>query len=172
MPAHGRKKASEPKVAKTKKSPKTSPAKAGKPAEPGKAAGPASAADGVSPVKRPAARGKAKSQPDSPRVVHRDGEAFVQGCNVPIWRLEMARRAGSGPPALIAASPGLTPEALDLAFAYARRHKKEFDPLIQMHSGADVPPEDEGDEEDEETFEAELDAMFTEYAQVFRRLAQ
>jgi hypothetical protein len=31
---------------------------------------------------------------------------------------------------------------------------------------------DSGSEEDEETFEAELDALFTEYAQVFRRLAQ
>jgi len=91
---------------------------------------------------------------------------------VPVWRLEMARRAGSAPTALIAVSPGLTPQGLDLAFAYAQEHSTEFDPLIQYHSGASVPPEDEGDEEDEATSEAELDAMFTEYAEVFRRLAQ
>jgi hypothetical protein len=73
---------------------------------------------------------------------------------------------------MIAVFPGLMAKGLDLAFAYARRHKAEFDPLIQLDSGADVAPEDEGDEEDEATFEAELDAMFTEYAQVFRRLAE
>ena len=56
------------------------------------------------------------------------------------------------------------------AIAYAQEHRAEFDPLIRYHSGAEVSPEDEGDEEDEATSEAELDAMFTEYAEVFRRL--
>jgi hypothetical protein len=66
----------------------------------------------------------------------------------------------------------LTQKGLDLAFAYAQEHKAEFDPLIRMQSGEDVPEEDEGDDEDEATFDAELDALFTEYAQVFRRLAE
>src|SRR5262249_4080627 len=149
-------------------------ASAGKPAEPDKAAQPASnaKAKGLSPDKKPDARVKAKSRPDSPRVVHRDGEAFLDEYDIPIWRLEMARRAGATPATLIKLFPGLTPDGLDRAFAYARRHKKEFDPLIQENSGADVPLEDEGDDEDEAAFEAELDAMFTEYAQVFRRLAE
>ena len=66
----------------------------------------------------------------------------------------------------------MTSEGLEVAFAYAQQHKAEFDPLIQLHSGADVPLEDQGDEEDEATAEAELNALFTEYAQVFRRLAE
>jgi len=119
-----------------------------------------------------AANGKADETGKVARLVHRDGVAYVEGCDVPVWRLEMGRRAGSRRAAQIAVSPGLTSQALDLAFAYAQEHSAEFDPLIQYHSGADVPPEDEGDEEDEATFEAELDAMFTEYAEVFRRLAQ
>ncbi len=115
---------------------------------------------------------RTEGQAVEPRLGFRDGVAYLEGCDVPVWRLEMARRAGSGPAALIAVSHGLTPRGLDLAFAYAREHSAEFDPLIQYHSGASVPPEDEGDDENEATFEAELDAMFTEYAEVFRRLAQ
>ena len=76
------------------------------------------------------------------------------------------------PTAQIGAFPSLTPQGLELAYAYAQEHSAEFDPLIQYHSGASVPPEDEGDDEDEATFEAELDAMFAEHAEVFRRLAQ
>ena len=133
---------------------------------------PVFALEGASPVKDSVAMGKAESREDGPRLVFRDGVAYVEGCNLPIWRLEMGRRAGSQPAAQIAVTPGLTPEGLDLAFAYAQEHSAEFDPLIRYHSGADVPPEDEGDDEDDATFEAELDAMFTEYAQVFRRLAE
>jgi hypothetical protein len=116
------------------------------------------------------------SQPDEPgkaaRLVHRDGVAYVEGCDVPVWRLEMGRRAGSGPDAQIGAFPSLTPQGLELAYAYAQEHSAEFDPLIQYHSGASVPPEDEGDEEDEATFEAELDALLERDAELFRRLAR
>jgi hypothetical protein len=115
---------------------------------------------------------KIVSRADSPKIVLRDGVAYLDEYDIPIWRLEMARQAGSDHAALIATSPGLTSEGLDLAFAYAQQHKEEFDPLIKMHSGADVPPEDEGDDEDEATFDAELDALMTENAQVFRRLAE
>ena len=48
----------------------------------------------------------------------------------------------------------------------------EFDPLIQYHSGADVPLEDEGDDEDDATFEADLDALLKRDAELLRRLAQ
>jgi hypothetical protein len=119
-----------------------------------------------------AANGKPDEPTEAARLVLRDGVAYVEGCEVPVWRLEMGRRAGSGPDAQIAVSPGLTRQGLDLAFAYAQEHSAEFDPLIQYHSGASVSPEDEGDDEDEATFEAELDAMFAEHAEVFRRLAQ
>jgi hypothetical protein len=131
-----------------------------------------SRAEGGPPTENSAVSGRADGQAVGPRLVHRDGVAYVEGCDSPIWRLEMARRAGSGPAALIAVSPGLTPQGLDLAFAYAQEHSAEFDPLIQYHSGADVPPEDEGDEEDEAAFEADLEALLTEHAEVFRRLAQ
>ena len=133
---------------------------------------PAFAAEGLSPVKNSVVTTRAESRGDSPRLVFRDSEAFVEGCDLPIWRLEMARRAGCSSASQIKLFPTLTPEGLDLAFAYAQEHSAEFDPLIRYHSGADVPPEDEGDDEDDATFEAELDAMFTEYAQVFRRLAE
>ncbi len=121
---------------------------------------------------KPSQKPKASSETDGPRIVFRDGVAYLNEYDIPIWRLEMARRAGTKAAPLIATSPGLTPEGLDLAFDYARQHKSEFDPLIQLHSGADVPPEDEGEEEDGATFEAELDALLTENAQVFRRLAE
>jgi hypothetical protein len=140
--------------------------------EPGEAAPMVSCADGESPTENSAASGTAEGQAVGPRLVHRDGVAYLEGCDVPVWRLEMGRRAGSGPDAQIKAFPSLTRQGLDLAYAYAQEHRAEFDPLIQYHSGASVPPEDEGDEEDEATFEAELDVMFTEYAEVFRRLAQ
>ena len=115
-------------------------------------------------------------KPDEPgeaaRLVYRDGVAYLEGCDVPIWRLEMGRRAGSGPGAQIAAFPSLTHQGLDLAYAYAREHSAEFDPLIQYHSGASVPPEDEGDDEDEAAFEADLEAMLERDAELFRRLAR
>jgi hypothetical protein len=126
------------------------------------------AADAMTPCRE----AKAGNGPDGPRIVFRDGVAYLDEYDIPIWRLEMGRRAGSSASATIAAFPGLTDEGLDFAFAYAEQHKAEFDPLIKLHSGADVPPEDEGDEEDEATFEAELDALLTENAQVFRRLAE
>jgi hypothetical protein len=54
--------------------------------------------------------------------VHRDAVAYVAGCDIPVWRLEMARRAGSGQAALVAAFPDLTPAGVDVAFAYGRRN--------------------------------------------------
>jgi uncharacterized protein (DUF433 family) len=169
-----RKKSSgEAETAKTTRKPSQgSRAQSGKPAEPDQAAKPPAAAEGASPAKKPAARGKAKSRPDSPRIVFRDGVAYLDEYDIPIWRLEMGRRAGSSPEATIAAFPGLTAEGLDLAFAYAQEHKAEFDPLIRMHSGEDVPEEDEGDEEDEAAFEAELEALLETDAELFRRLAR
>ena len=70
---------------------------------------------------------------------------------------------------MIKVFPGLTPEGLDLAFAYAREHRKEVDALIRDLGPADVPPEDEEDDEDE--YQADLDELFEEYGEVFRRLA-
>jgi uncharacterized protein (DUF433 family) len=104
------------------------------------------------------------------RVVHRDGLAYVEGCDVPIWRLEMARRAGSPPAALLKVFPSLTPEGLDLAFAYAQQNSTEIDAPIRDLGLDDIPPEDEEDDEDE--YRADLDELFEEYGEVFRRLAQ
>jgi uncharacterized protein (DUF433 family) len=105
-----------------------------------------------------------------PRLVHRDGMAYVEGCYVPVWGLERAHRAGSSPAALLKAFPMLTSEGLDLAFAYAQQHREDIDALIRELGPTDVPPEDEKDDEDE--FQADLDEMFEKYGEVFRRLAQ
>jgi hypothetical protein len=170
MPDGGREKANQTK-AKTKKPKQGAKVKDGRPAEADSATKPVSAAKETSSMKKPVATGKAKSQVDRPRLVHRDGLAYVQGCDVPVWRLEMARRAGSGPDALIGASPGLTHPGLELALAYARKHRQEIDALIRVYGPIDPPPEDE-DDEDEAAFEADLDALFAENAEVFRRLAE
>jgi uncharacterized protein (DUF433 family) len=106
----------------------------------------------------------------APRLVHRDGVAYVAGCDIPVWRLEMVRRAGSPPRAMIKVFPGVTPEGLDLAFAYAREHRQEVDALIRELGPADVVPEEE--EDDEAEIQADLDEIFEKYGEVFRRLAQ
>lgn len=112
-----------------------------------------------------------KDNIDSSHLVHRDGVAYVVGCDVPVWRLEMARRAGSGPAALTAAFPGLTLSDVELAFAYARRHRAKFDKVIRRHGASAVPGSDEG-ADDTAAFEAELDTLLDRNAEVFRRLAQ
>jgi uncharacterized protein (DUF433 family) len=167
MPDRGCRKAIAIEEPSMNKPPETFPVPTDKPAE----LDPAFAAEGLSTVKAPVAPGKAESREDGSRLVFRDGEAYVDGCDLPIWRLEMARRAGCSPASQIKLFPTLTPEGLDLAFAYAQEHSAEFDPLIRYHSGADVPPEDEGDDEDDAAFEAELDAMLERDAELFRRLA-
>ena len=137
---------------------------------------------GIHDIKGPASEGASGHSPDAevptsnglegraPRVVHRDGMAYVEGCSVPVWQLERAHRAGSSPAALLRAFPMLTPEGLDLAFAYAEQHREEVDALIRELGPTDVPPEDEEDDEDE--YQADLDEMFEKYGEVFRRLAQ
>jgi uncharacterized protein (DUF433 family) len=112
-----------------------------------------------------------KGEIDSSKLVHRDGVAYVVGCDVAVWRLEMARRAGSDPAALTAAFPGLTLSGVDLAFTYARRHRAKFGGLIRRHGAPTVPGSDEG-ADDTAAFEAELDALLDSNADVFRRLAQ
>jgi uncharacterized protein (DUF433 family) len=105
-----------------------------------------------------------------PRLVHRDGIAYVEGCDVPVWRLEMARRVGSPPAALLKVFPALTPEGLNVAFAYAQQHREEIDAPIQELGLDNVPSEDE--EDDEAEFRADLDELFERDAELFRRLAQ
>ena len=86
-----------------------------------------------------------------PLVVHRDGLAYVQGCDVPIWQLEMSRRAGSRPAAMLRVFLGLTDEGLDAAIAYAREHSDEIDALIRERGPVGVSPGDEGEDDPEET---------------------
>jgi len=118
-----------------------------------------------------AAAGNDKIGTDTARLVHRDGVAYVEGCEIPVWRLEMARRAGSGRAALTAAFPGLTSLGLDLAFAYARRHRAKLDRLIRLQGAAAVPAGDEGPD-DAAAFEADLNTLLDKNAEVLRRLAQ
>jgi hypothetical protein len=110
------------------------------------------------------------AKPDAPRVVHRDGVAYIEGCDVAIWRLEMNRRAGSPSSAQIKVAPGLTPAGLDLAFAYADQHAGEMDAAIRELGLDEVPVEEEEDDEGE--IQADMDEMFKTYNEVFRRLAQ
>ncbi len=105
-----------------------------------------------------------------PGLVHRDGVAYVEGCDVAIWRLEMNRRAGSPAAAQLKVAPGLTPQGLDLAFAYAAQHPEEMDAPIRELGLDDVPLEEEEDDEDE--IQADLEEIFETYGEVFRRLAQ
>jgi hypothetical protein len=107
---------------------------------------------------------------ETPRLVHRNGVAYVEGCDVPVWRMEMARRAGSGAAALAAAVPGLTATGLELAFAYAQRYRAKLDKLIRQNGGVSVPAGDEG-ADDAVAFEADLDTLLEKNAEVFRRLA-
>ena len=172
MAESGRRKPRETETAKRKKPENASQAKTSKPAAPDQAAKPTAAVDGTCSVEQSVATRTAQGQAESPRIVFRDGEAYLDEYDIPIWRLEMGRRAGSSPAATMGAFPGLTQKGLELAFAYAQEHKAEFDPLIRMHSGEDVPEEDEGDEEDPAEAEADLDEIFSKYAQVFRRLAE
>ena len=104
------------------------------------------------------------------QLVHRDGIAFVEGCDVAVWRLEMNRRAGSSAAAQLKVAPGLTPEGLDLAFAYAEQHPEEMDAPIRELGLDDVPLGEE--EDDEAEIQADLDEIFEKYGEVFRRLAQ
>jgi hypothetical protein len=104
-----------------------------------------------------------------PRLVHRDGVAYVEGCDVAVWRLEMNRRAGSPAAAQLKVAPGLTPAGLDLAFAYADQHPEEMDAPIRELGLDDVPLEEE--EDDEEEFQADLEELFERDAELFRRLA-
>lgn len=105
-----------------------------------------------------------------PRLVHRDGVAYVEGCDVAIWRLEMNRRAGSPAAAVLKVTPGLTPEGLEPALAYAEQHPEEMDAPIRELGLDDVPLEEE--EDDEAEFQADLDELFERDAELFRRLAQ
>jgi hypothetical protein len=95
---------------------------------------------------------------------------YLSECDVPIWRLEMARRAGSGPAALVEAFPGLTREGLDRAFEYAREHRAAMDRLIRAYGPSEVTPG--GEPDDEADFERELGELLDRDAALYRRLAQ
>jgi len=94
----------------------------------------------------------------------------VPGCRVPIWRLEMARRAGSPADSLIKVLPGLTPEGLVQAFAFARRHRDEIDRLIREKGPIEPPPGVEPD--DDVDFEKELVDLIDRDAEAYERLAR
>ena len=171
MAESGRRKAQKTEPARRKKPNKASQAKTGKPAGLDQAAKPVTAPKGASPAQEPVAMGNAKSQTESPRVVFRDGVAYLDEYDIPIWQLEMGRRAGSSPAATMRAFPGLTPQGLDLAFAYAQENRQQIDALIREYGPTDVPAEDE-EEDDEAAFEAGLEALLETDAELFRRLAR
>jgi uncharacterized protein (DUF433 family) len=124
----------------------------------------------AAPAKKSAAGVRGESRPTPPRLVERGGIVYVKGCDVPVWRLEQARRAGSSAEALAQAFPGLSPEALDLAFSYARRHRAAFDRLIRKSGPAPVTTTDGPD--DGAGFEQELGELLDHNAELYRRLAR
>lgn len=110
------------------------------------------------------------TRPSRGQLVFRPDGVYLTGCDVPVWRLEMARRAGTTPATLINLFPGLTPRGLDRAFAYARRNRAAIDRLIEAIGLERVPPEPEQD--DDADFERELVEMLDQNADLFRRLAR
>ena len=103
-------------------------------------------------------------------MVHRDGMAYVEGCEVPVWQLERARRAGSSAAALLGAFPVPDARGARSGLRLCQQHREEVNALIRELGPTDVPPEDEEDDEDE--IQADLDEIFETYGEVFRRLAQ
>ena len=107
-----------------------------------------------------------------PRLTHRDGVALVEGCGVPVWRLEMVRRAGSGPAALMAGFSGLTLSGIELAIDYTQRNAPLVETLVERQrwnnalAGSDEEPDNVSGSD------AELDTLLDENSEVFRRLAQ
>jgi len=111
------------------------------------------------------------STTNNPLLVKRRGVIYQRECNIPVWRLEMARRAGASPAALIEAFAGRTPQGLKSAFAYAQRNREEIDKLIRLRGPAAVPTGGDGANQPAE-FEAELDTLLVADAELFRRLAR
>jgi uncharacterized protein (DUF433 family) len=142
-----------------------------RPDKPDKATRAASVTGAASPVKKSGNKGKAMGPADSPQIIQRDGVAYLDEYDIPIWQLEMGRRAGAQPASTIAAFPGLSEKGLELAFDYARKNREEIDALIREYGPTEVPEEDEG-EDDEAAFEAELEALLETDAELFRRLAR
>ena len=104
------------------------------------------------------------------QLVFRPDGVYLAGSDLPVWRLEMARRAGTTPATLIRIFPGLTPRGLDRAFGYARRNRTAIDRLIEALGLDRVPPEPEQDDDAE--FDRELVEMLDQNAELFRRLAR
>jgi uncharacterized protein (DUF433 family) len=99
--------------------------------------------------------------------------ATVAGCTIPIWRLEMARRAGSSADSILAVYPEIPRCDLEAAFEYATKHRAEIDRLIELHGPRPIPPDDVATfEDDEEEFERELLEDLERNAEVYRRLAE
>jgi hypothetical protein len=124
--------------------------------------------------KKPVAASKPqpRSQVDGPVRLRSDknGIMHLPECNVPVWRLIMAERAGSDPAALIEAFPGLTPKGLQAARQYAERHPRKVDDLIRRYGPKKVSPGPEPDDQAE--FDAELTATLDRDAALYRRLAR
>jgi uncharacterized protein (DUF433 family) len=120
----------------------------------------------VAPPPQPRAQGGAAVRLRSDK----NGIMHLSECNVPIWRLIMAERAGSGPAALIEAFPGLTRKGLQAARQYAEQHPRKVDDLIRRYGPKKVSPGPEPDDQAE--FDAELTAMLDRDAALYRRLAR
>jgi uncharacterized protein (DUF433 family) len=99
------------------------------------------------------------------------GIVYLPGCDVPIWRLIMAERAGASAAALIEAFPGLTLSGLKVARQYAARNRDNVDDLIRAQGPGKVRQGVEADD-DEVGFDRELTAMLDRDAALYRRLAR
>lgn len=142
---------------------------AGKPAK-AKAANHPKAAKHPSSGKGPEPAPRSGAKSGGPRLVIKGGVVYLAGYTVPVWRLAMASRAGSTRAALKDAFPGLPPGGLDLALAYARRHRAEIDRLIRKYGPAEVP--DNAEPDGDEGFDRELAELLDRAARLYRRLAR
>ena len=106
----------------------------------------------------------------TPKLVQRGGVVYPQGCDAPVWRLEMARRAGATTASLLEAFSGLTPQVLALALFYAQQNRPTCDKMIRKYGAPDVAMGAVADTD--VGFDLELDELLDRNAELYRRLAQ
>jgi uncharacterized protein (DUF433 family) len=64
------------------------------------------------------------------------GEACIRGTRIMVWLLVFFRRRGRSDADLLADYPGLTPQDLDAAWEYYRRHPAEIEQAVWMNTVA------------------------------------
>jgi uncharacterized protein (DUF433 family) len=64
------------------------------------------------------------------------GSARVNGTRIPVWGIEVSRRAGASAASIVRSYGGLRTADIQAAFAYADRHRAEIDLEIKANEEA------------------------------------